>query len=363
MLCTLVENLPDVKTESRKEADLPKALAEKWKKEGRYEQEVRELDEFFKRTGLPRYPRNYHIKWLVDFVEKYGIDGFRVDTAKHTEADLWAELEKYANIALNNWKKKHPEQVLDDNEFYMVGEVYGYNINNKLIFNYSDRAVDFFANGFKSLINFGFKYDSEGSYEELFAKYDKLLQQSLKGKSVLNYATSHDDGEPMDQLREKPYKVANMLLLAPGAAQIYYGDETNRSLVIDGTVGDATLRSFMNWEDLEVNNVLAGQPVRKVLAYWQKLGKFRASHPAVGAGNHKMLQEKPYVFGRTFKKGTFQDQVVIGLEMPKGKKSIPVGSFFANGTELTDMFSGKKAVVENGKIVLDTPGETVLLEK
>ena len=54
--CTLVENLPDVLTESNQNVALPPMLVEKWKKEGRYEQEVAELDAFFKKTGYPRAP-------------------------------------------------------------------------------------------------------------------------------------------------------------------------------------------------------------------------------------------------------------------------------------------------------------------
>jgi len=50
--CTLVENLPDVKTESNADVALPPFLVEKWKKEGRYEQEVKELDEFFCQNRL-----------------------------------------------------------------------------------------------------------------------------------------------------------------------------------------------------------------------------------------------------------------------------------------------------------------------
>jgi alpha-amylase len=46
--CTLVKNLPDIKTESNETVELPQQLVAKWKAEGRYEQEVKELDEFFK---------------------------------------------------------------------------------------------------------------------------------------------------------------------------------------------------------------------------------------------------------------------------------------------------------------------------
>ncbi|WP_339632699.1 alpha-amylase family glycosyl hydrolase, partial [Bizionia echini] len=62
--CTLVKNLPDIKTERNEPVELPNNLIEKWKKEGRYEEEITELDAFFNRTGYPRAPRFYIMKWL-----------------------------------------------------------------------------------------------------------------------------------------------------------------------------------------------------------------------------------------------------------------------------------------------------------
>jgi alpha-amylase len=37
--------------------------------------EMKELDAFFKRTGYPKTPRYYIIKWLTDYIADYGIDG------------------------------------------------------------------------------------------------------------------------------------------------------------------------------------------------------------------------------------------------------------------------------------------------
>jgi alpha-amylase len=67
----------------------------------------------------------------------------------------------------------------------------------------------------------------------------------------MNYVTSHDDGWPFDKKREKTFESGTKLLLAPGISQVYYGDESARSLEIEGTQGDATLRSFMNWDDIQ----------------------------------------------------------------------------------------------------------------
>jgi alpha-amylase len=204
-------------------------------------------------------------------------------------------LEHNAITLLQSIKKNNHEEVLDENPFYLVGEVYNYNIATGKLFDFGDKQVDYFDNSFHSLINFGFKYDAKGDYESLFSKYSRLLHNELKGLGTLNYLTSHDDGSPFDAKREKPIEAITKLILTPGTSQLYYGDETARPLVIEGTVGDATLRSVMNWDSVKQN-----KKTKKVLVHAQKLGKFRANHPAVGAGTHQMITQNPYVFYRSF---------------------------------------------------------------
>lgn len=356
--CTLVENLPDVLTESNKEVSLPPMLVEKWKKEGRYEQEVAELDAFFKKTGYPRAPRYYIMKWLADYIADFGIDGYRADTVKHTYEDVWKDFETVCQSTFEEYKKNNPAKVLDDNKFFTVGEVYGYNISGKKFYDFGDKKVDYFINGFSSLINFDFRNEAKMNYEDLFSKYNSILQNDLKDYSVMNYISSHDDGYPFDKQREKIFEAGTKLLLTPGISQVYYGDETSRPLDIPGTQGDATLRSFMNWEEFEFNKT-----TYKIHEHYKKLGQFRANHPAIGAGIHKQISSYPYVFSRTFVKNNYKDEVVVGLDLPSGKKEINVGTTFANGTKVKDAYSGKTAIVENEKISIDTNYNIVLLEK
>lgn len=356
--CTLVENLPDVKTESTENVDLPPFLIEKWKKEGRYEQEIKELDAFFAQTGFPRAPKYYIMKWLSDYITDFGIDGYRVDTVKHTYENVWADFRKVCDMAFANYKKTNPNKVMDSNAFFLVGELYGYNIGGKKLYDFGDKKVNYFENGFDALINFDFRNEAKMDYEPLFSKYSEILQNDLKANSVMNYVSSHDDGWPFDKKREKPYESGTKLILAPGIAQVYYGDETARSLDIPGTEGDATLRSFMNWDELKNN-----PEAKNILLHWQKLGQFRKKHNAVGAGIHSKIESTNYVFSRTYSGKIGKDIVVIGLDLPKGKKTIPVGKNFKNGTLLRDAYSNKKVKVKNGKVILNNNFSIVLLEK
>jgi len=359
-----VDNLPDIKTESNEEVELPEFLIKKWREEGRLDQEMQELDEFFARSQFSRAPRYYILKWLVDWIRAYGIDGFRVDTAKHTEASVWEELLKEAIAALKDWKKLNPDKKLDDLEFFMTGEVYGYSINNGRIFDYgNNETIDFFASGFQNLINFSFTGDIKKPTEELFNSYSKMLNnRDFKGLGVLNYLSSHDDGNPFDPERTKVFEAGTKLLLAPGAVQIYYGDEIARPLVIEGTQGDATLRSFMNWEDLEQNTEKNGYATREVLNHWSKLGTFRKEHISVGAGVHTKLQDEPYIFKREFNQNGYQDKVLVVMDLDEDSPhSIDVYDVFADGTFVKDYYSGATVEVIDGKVSIETDAELLLI--
>ncbi len=355
--CTLAQNFPDIITESNKEVKLPEALIAKWKSEGRYEFEIAELDIFFTKTGLKRSPQNYIIKWLTDYIREFGIDGYRVDTVKHVEENIWKTLAEQAKIAFTEWKSKNQDQVVDDNDFYLVGEVYNYSIDEKREFNFGDRKVDYYANGFDNLINFQFKHDATLlNYEELFSKYSQILNTTLISKSVVNYISSHDDSKPFDKMRRKTFESATKLLLTPGVSQVYYGDEIARPLSVSGTHGDASLRSLMNWDSMENNET------KVLLNHWQKLGLFRKYHPAIGAGKHKMISELPYLFSREYNKNGISDKVLVGLDLSKGKKSLKIDAVFPEGTKVIDQYSGIETVVVNDSISIDSDFEIILLE-
>ncbi|MFC4634321.1 alpha-amylase family glycosyl hydrolase [Dokdonia ponticola] len=358
--CSLVENLPDILTESTIEVDLPQLLVEKWKSEERYDQEIKELNAFFAENNYKKTPRNYIIKWLTDYIRELGIDAYRVDTAKHVDEASWVVLRAQAEKAFAAYKKEHPDKVLDDNDFFMLGEVYNYSVDGGRSFDFGDGTkVDYFANGFDNLINFQFKYDAQGDYHTLFTKYDSINSNSHKGKSITNYATSHDDGQPFDITREKAKETGTKLLLTPGISQIYYGDESARNLIIEGTQGDATLRSFMNWDDQKNS-----PKTKEILEHWRKLGQFRANHPAIGAGKHTVLSNNDpyYIFSRRLTKDEYTDHVIIGLNLPLGKKEFMVDDAFAKADYLIETYSKQKVRVIDGKVSFTSPFDIALLE-
>ena len=65
------------------------------------------------------------------------------------------------------------------------------------------------------MINFEFKLESaQNDYEAIFSKYSDKLQNELKGYSVLNYISSHDDPDPFDAHRNRTFESGTKLLLS-----------------------------------------------------------------------------------------------------------------------------------------------------
>ncbi len=343
-----LSGLPDIKTESTQEVGLPAILETKWKREGRYEEEMAELDEFFESRNLPRTPRNYVIKWLTDYIRDYGIDGFRCDTANHVEMEGWAALNEEADIAFEEYKANNPDKVLDpDADFWTTGESWGHGVT---------KSAFFTEGGFSSIINFSFKGASTSNIK---AKYNDLAKVNKDDDfNVLSYISSHDDA-----LHDRNNLIdgGTSLLLAPGAVQIFYGDETARPLgwtdfFTKGEYKDQMYRTSMNWSDLTDSNSQAS----KTLAHWQKLGQFRNNHLAVGAGDNIDISDSPYTFGRIYNKDGDSDRVVCVVGA-SGTIDVDVSKVFSNGSKVRDAYTGATTTVKDGKATFTADSNGVIL--
>lgn len=255
--------LPDLKTESTQPAGLPIFYRHK------PDTNAKEI------AGYT--VRDYLTHWLSQWVRDYGIDGFRVDTAKHVEKASWQQLKEQSVSALAEWKKANPQKKLDDAPFWMTGESWGHGVMKS----------DYYNSGFDAMINFDYQEQAAKAVNCL-ANMDVTWQQmsaKLQDFNVLSYLSSHDTR----LFREGGPRAAELLLLAPGAVQIFYGDETERPFGPTGSDPLQGTRSDMNW----------GQNLA-TLSHWQKISQFRARHPAIGAGQQNTLNMKQgYGFSRT----------------------------------------------------------------
>ena len=141
--------LPDVKTETTTGVSLPPILKNKWNDQssGSKDWLVPAAEPY--RQELNIAPKDYMVKWITSWVEEFGIDGFRVDTAKHVEIDRWAQLKDEAEVALQTWRENNPDRpgANWDDDFWMTAEVFGHGLGKS----------EYFDNGFDSVINFDFQ--------------------------------------------------------------------------------------------------------------------------------------------------------------------------------------------------------------
>ncbi|WP_029589880.1 alpha-amylase [Franconibacter pulveris] len=248
--------LPDLKTESVEPSGLPGFYRHK------PDTAARELADFT--------PRDYLTHWLSRWVKEFGIDGFRVDTAKHVEMGAWRQLKTQASEALQAWKAANSDKKLDDAPFWMTGEAWGHGVMQS----------EYYQHGFDAMINFDYQ-EQAAKAADCLAEIDTTWQQmaeKLQQFNVLSYLSSHDTR----LFREGGQRAAELLLLAPGAVQIFYGDETARPFGPTGSDPLQGTRSDMNWQDALGKNAA-------MLEHWQRISQFRARHPAIGAGKQTTL--------------------------------------------------------------------------
>lgn len=234
-------------------------------------------------------PRDYLTHWLSQWVREYGIDGFRIDTAKHVEPAAWQQLKQQASAALAEWKRANPQQALDDAPFWMTGEAWGHGVMRSA----------YYRHGFDAMINFDYQ-EQAAQAQGCLADIDPLWQQmaaQLQDFNVLSYLSSHDTR----LFRSDGSGAAALLLLAPGAVQIFYGDESGRPPGPTGSDPLQGTRSDMNWQDIR-------GPAAAQVAHWQRLGQFRARHPAIGKGEQTTVA-MPQGYG--FIRNDGRDRVMV----------------------------------------------------
>ena len=342
-----VAGLPDFRTESTKQVSIPPILRTKWQKEGTYNQKVAKY-------GSSGTVSDYLTTWLAEWVETYGVDGFRCDTAKHVELGSWKKLKNKCVAALRTWRQNNPtaDGADWDEDFWMTGECWGYKSGYGSY--YSD-------GGFDSMISFSITGNVSAnpcglggpeSIDGMYSSYAADINTN-PDYNLLSYLSSHDTG----LVRQNSYWQGTAFQLLPGGIQIFYGDETARPLLTNVPVGGDghAVRSDMNW----------GQNA-DLRTHWAKVGKFRANHVAVGAGAHQLISSYSsstgYTFARTYLDDNVTDGVICCIGAPVNQQiAVDVSSMWGNGKTVTNEYDGTTAVVTNGKATFNSGAQGVIL--
>jgi len=327
--------LPDLRTELISSQGLPTILRTKWAMETSGYSNWINPSAVNLRQDLGIAPADYVIRWLAAWVREFGIDGFRCDTAKHVELNRWNQLKSSCVTALQEWRSANPTKpgASWTEPFWMTGESWDYGVGDS----------EYFDNGFDSMINFTFP-NKAGNTDSVGATWQGYADaiNSDPTWNVLTYISSHDTA--LYAIGNK-INAGTCLVLCPGGVQIFYGDENDRPL---GPVcSDPAQRTRSDY-------VWNANP--NVLVHWQKLGRFRNMHPAVGAGSQISLGNDTY--GRIWN----DDKIVIKIN-GSGSTEVSVNGIFNDGASVRNAYNGETGIVNGGKVTFTAENGVILIEQ
>lgn len=313
-------------------------------------------------SGLPDFVtensdvRNQLIEWQTDWVKKYDIDYYRVDTVKHVDSVTWAAFKNALTEA--------------DADFKMIGEYSGAG--------YASTAGELGTGSMDSLLDFDFNDEAQKFVTGNLSEVESFLEK--RNSSINNTATlgaflsSHDEDSLVDKLindngmtEEEALKVfkvaASLQLTSKGQAVIYYGEEIGQHGLDNYPY--QTNRYDFDWNEEAKQEKEEGS----MLNHYKKLLSIReANSLLLSRGTRTDIQtsdEEGYsIFARSYQGNT----LTIGLNISEAAKNVTFHTDYAAGTVLKDLYGGSSYTVDKDqKITVTIPsaenGGTVILTK
>ncbi len=246
------------------------------------------------------------------WIDRYGIDGFRVDTARHVNAEFW---QAFVPAMIEKAKAKGIPN------FHVFGEIGGVGLEPGKL------AVHTHTDGFPAVIDFAFRQaviNTVGStapteqLEELFAQDPLYKGGEAMARIQPTFISNHDNGRFAYFVRQALPKASDdevlkrvilghaMMMTLRGVPVIYSGDE--QGFAGDGWDQDARETLFASkvasYNDNELvgttsttaqANFVTTHPIYKSLA---EMARMRAAEPALRRGKQilRARTDKPGLF-------------------------------------------------------------------
>lgn len=297
---------------------------------------------------------NQLVEWQTDWVKKYDIDYYRVDTVKHVNSETWAAFKNALTEA--------------NAEFKMIGEYSGAGYGNTagelgtgrmdslLDFDYNDQAVNFVSG------------NVEGTESFLESRNASINNTATLGA----FLSSHDEDSLVDKLmKEKGMneeqalnaaKVAAALqLTSKGQMVIYYGEELGQHGLDNYPI--QSNRYDFDWAKLESQKTDASS----MYNHYKKLLAIRNAYSTLLAkGTRKNIATSNDEGYSVFERAYDGNALTVALNVKDAAKTVTIPVSLAAGTEVKDLYSGATYTVGSDKTVAVTipaakDGGTVIL--
>ncbi|HBO56889.1 MAG TPA: hypothetical protein DD622_00465, partial [Opitutae bacterium] len=295
---------------------------------------------------------NYLLNDAFYWIDKYGLDGYRLDAVKHIRPDFW-------------WRfRSRMRDSFPDETHYFVGETFesrdgistfvGPNmLDGQFDFPLYDTLMEVFGlgtAGFEEMENA--LSQSEKFYgrttlmSPLFGNHDKPRFMAYADGDLPDPNQSDEEEVGWSKVirvdnvdaYEKLKMAMTFIMTIDGVPMLYYGDEIGMT-----GAGDPDNRRMMRFNDSLTHEEKA------VKAHFSKVAKARREHPALYMGSRRALThtEKKYAYLRAYDK----DRALILFNRSSEETSFKLNlSPEIISGELTDIISGRTIKVSNGSM-------------
>lgn len=307
-------------------------------------------------------------KEIVDigrfWLEEVGVDGFRLDAAKH----IFPDDRPLDNHAF--WKEFRREMEAIKPDVYLVGEVYD-----------RKEIVAPYLPGLPALFNFDFHYTL---IEALNTENGQVLYQ--KQKDVLDFyqgittdfidatfSSNHDQPRLLNDLKQDPakYKQALAILMTlPGAPYLYYGEEIGML----GLKPDEQIREPFLWDTKEKDTQRARwiEPKYSTDAtvtpleqqrvdgssyfnHYKKVIALRQSNPALAIGSLESVKQTYPKSVMAFVRRSADQEVVVVHHLGKESLELPIPEGFT-----FPVYTSEGVTVKKGTMYLPANSSLIL---
>lgn len=308
------------------------------------------------------------------WVNDYGVDGFRIDTAKHVDDQFFTR-----------WFEAMEERTADTmaergQKLFAFGEYYDGAI--------STLSGYIHKQGLPSVLDFAFQpaavgYAQGGTAEVLanvFRSDNKYLTPNKSSYNLINFLGNHDmgraayllrSGMSISKLRKVNLLAHDVMFLTRGIPSIFYGDEVGML----GAAGDKAARQDMfttmvkTWKEEER---VWGDPIGIQNSYnivtplttrLTQLNKLRKDHPALASGPQLLRLASDGVMVNSRIDKTNRVEYVVAFNSDTKAKTVSVQTSTRSSSFTALLGTAKVSTDSAGVLKLTVPAQSTLVLK
>lgn len=273
------------------------------------------------------------VTWQTEWMSKYSIDYYRVDTVKHVETTTWAAFK-------NSLTKVNPD-------FKMIGEYSGAG--------YANNAGELGTGTMDALLDFDFNDFAQNFVTGNISSVENSLQKrnnAINNTSVMgSFLSSHDEDTLQYKLvneskisEEEAYNLmkvaATLQITEKGQPVLYYGEEIGQGGANNWPL--QTNRRDFDWTELEKQKADSNS----IYNHYKTMLAIRNAYTDVFArGNRSTVAVSDADGYEVISRSYGNNTLYVGMNVKEAEKEVVIPVAESAGTVLKNLYDGKTYTV------------------